>query len=201
MVQSFRTFCPKALSYLFHEIIINKDFCNGGLFLEAVNPDAIVRFEREGKRTLFNLNFEIPLDVKDWRVVPNSGQNYHSKFCYDQMTLAQQVYEQACRNGDFIRRRVKPYTFPRFSKNGALTRGFRRGHTQLSKYASTIQVAIITQWHIETNHGDRFPPMVMNMRNEKRSSYYHGNKLMNDLGGPVEARLLVINDTDRKTLR
>ena len=38
--------------------------------------------------------------------------------CYCQIW----VYEQACRNGDFIRRRVKPYTFPRFSKNGALTR-------------------------------------------------------------------------------
>jgi len=67
--------------------------CPAGFDMKPNNKNAIITTQREGKRSVFNLNKKLPLNKDDWLVVPDSGICPHSDFCNKQVKLRDRTYD------------------------------------------------------------------------------------------------------------
>ena len=52
-----------------------------------------MKVERPGKKAFFKMNHNLPADVENWAVEPNSGNFQHSAYCRNQCPIEDRIYD------------------------------------------------------------------------------------------------------------
>ena len=67
--------------------------CKAKFTLISKNPENTMKVERPGKKAFFKMNHNLPTDVENWAVEPNSGNFQHSAYCRNQCPIEDRIYD------------------------------------------------------------------------------------------------------------
>ena len=67
--------------------------CKAKFTLISKNPENTMKVERPGKKAFFKMNHNLPADVENWAVEPNSGNFQHSAYCRNQCPIEDRIYD------------------------------------------------------------------------------------------------------------
>ena len=91
--------------------------CKAKFSLISKNIDNTIKIERPGKKTYFKMNPDLPPDIENWEVKPNSGNFEHSAYCRNQCPIEDRIYNfdiMNSRNAVEIRKEKKAYIYAFF---------------------------------------------------------------------------------------
>ena len=152
--------------------------CKAKFTLISKNPENTMKVERPGKKAFFKINHNLPADVENWAVEPNSGNFQHSAYCRNQCPIEDRIYDfdiMNSRNSVEIRKEKKR-KYTHFSEETAFQKAFRHVHTRRGMHSNKCEIdSQASAWGaldiidnlIERDH-------------EQKSALYHQRKLLID---------------------